>query len=232
MDNIKWEDIFNQIRESILGLSIKLIICHGLVNIPEIKKRKDIIEENHCSIIGGHKGITKTYNRIRQNFFWDNLKFDVQNYIRQCLQCQIKKLVRVKTKQPMLITDTPFSAFEKISMDIVGPLPETSKEHTHILTIQDHLTKFSLAIPLKSITTISIADALLKYFICIFGAPKIILTDQGSNFTSNLMKRFAKQFRIKQYRTTAFYPQANGALERTHLVLIEYLKQYVNKFTE
>jgi len=49
---------------------------------------------------------------------------------------------------------------------------------------------------------------------------------------SNLMKRFAKQFRIKQYRTTAFYPQANGALERSHLVLIEYLKQYINKFTE
>lgn len=76
------------------------------------------------------------------------------------------------------------------------------------------------------------ANALLKYFICIFGAPKAILTDQGSNFMSNLMKRFAKQFRIKQYNTTAFYPQANGALERSHLVLIEYLKQYVDKFTE
>jgi len=49
---------------------------------------------------------------------------------------------------------------------------------------------------------------------------------------SNLMKRFAKQFKIKQYRTTAFYPRANGALEQSQLVLIEYLKQYVNKFTE
>lgn len=132
----------------------------------------------------------------------------------------------------MLITDTPFSSFEKISMDIVGPLPETVKGNSYILTIQDHLTKFSLAIPLRSITTIQVANALLKYFICIFGAPKIILTDQGTNFTSNLMKRFAKQFKIKQYKTTAFYPQANGALERSHLVLIEYLKQYVNKFTE
>jgi len=45
------------------------------------------------------------------------------------------------------------------------------------------------------------------------------------------MKRFTKQFKIKQIRTTAFYPQANGALERSHIVLIEYLKQYVNKFT-
>jgi len=49
---------------------------------------------------------------------------------------------------------------------------------------------------------------------------------------SNSMKRFVKQLKIKQYKTTAFYPQANGVLERSHLVLIEYLKQYVNKFTE
>jgi len=117
-------------------------------------------------------------------------------------------------------------------MDIVGPIPETSTGNSDILTIQDHLTKFSLAIPLKSITAVNLADALLKYFICIFGAPKTILTDQGTNFMSNLMKRFTKQFKIKQIKTTAFYPQANGALERSHIILIEYLKQYVNKFTE
>lgn len=232
IDAITWQEILSRIRESMQGISVKLIVCHGLVTIPEIQRRKDIMEEAHSSKIGGHKGITKTYNRIRQNFYWDNMKTDIQNYINQCLQCQTKKLVRVKTKQPMLITDTPFFSFEKISMDIVGPLPETSKGNSYILTIQDHLTKFSLAIALKSITSVQVADALLKYFICIFGAPKIILTDQGTNFTSNLMKRFTKQFKIKQYRTTAFYPQANGALERSHLVLIEYLKQYVNKFTE
>lgn len=38
----------------------------------------------------------------------------------------------------MLITDTPYSAFEKVSIDIVGPLPKTSKGHSYILTIQDH----------------------------------------------------------------------------------------------
>lgn len=232
LDNINWAEILSQIRESLLGTSTKLIVCHGLVTIPEPDRQKNIIEEAHSSKIGGHKGITKTYNRIRQNFYWNNIKSDIRNFINQCLQCQTKKLIRIKTKQPMLITDTPFSSFEKISMDIVGPLPETSKGNSYILTIQDHLTKFSLAIPLKSITAIQVADALLKYFICIFGAPKIILTDQGTNFMSNLMKRFAKQFKIKQHRTTAFYPQANGALERSHLVLVEYLKQYVNKFTE
>ena len=46
---------------------------------------------------------------------------------------------------------------------------------------------------------------------------------------SNLLKRLAKRFRIKQFRTTAFHPQSNGSLERSHHVLGEYLKQFVAK---
>jgi len=115
-------------------------------------------------------------------------------------------------------------------MDIVGPLPTTSQNNFYILII--HLTKFSLAIPLKSFTAISVANAFLEHFIYSFGTLKAILTDRGSNFMSNLIKRFTKKFRIKQFKTTAFYPQANGALERSHLVLVEFLKQFVNRLTE
>ena len=50
------------------------------------------------------------------------MKVDIQKYIQGCLQCQLKNVIRVKTKNPMVITDTPTNAFEKISMDIVGPL--------------------------------------------------------------------------------------------------------------
>ena len=48
------------------------------------------------------------------------MKLDIQKYMQLCLQCQLKNLVRVKTKNPMVITNTPGTAFQKISMDIVG----------------------------------------------------------------------------------------------------------------
>ena len=67
-----------------------------------------------------------------------------------------------------------------------------------------------------------ITDAFVKKFICIFGSPKEVLTDQGRDFLSNLLKRLAKLFRIKQFRTTAFHPQSNGSLVRSHHVLGEY----------
>ena len=160
------------------------------------------------------------------------MKVDIQKYIQGCLECQLKKLIRVKTKNPMVITETPTTAFENISMDIVGPLPETKSGNLYILTIQDNFTKYSLAIPLPNHQDSTIADAFVKKFICIFGSPKGILTDRGSDFLSNLLKRLGKRFRIKQFRTTAFYPQSNGSLERSHHVLGEYIEQFVAKNAE
>ena len=55
-------------------------------------------------------------------------------------------MVQAKTKNPMFITDAPTTAFEKISMDIAGPLPETKYGNLYILTIQVNFTKYSLAI--------------------------------------------------------------------------------------
>ena len=52
------------------------------------------------------------------------MKVVIQKYIQSRLQCQLKKLIRVKTKNPIVITETPTTAFENISMDIVGPLAE------------------------------------------------------------------------------------------------------------
>lgn len=127
------------------------------------------------------------------------MKKDIQEFIRKCRQCQLRKLTRVKTKQPMIITDTPGSAFDKVALDIMGPLPITDKGNQYILTIQDLLTKYSVAIPLDIATSLSIANAFAKKFICIYGAPKAILTDQGTNFLSALMRNLTKKFNIQHY---------------------------------
>lgn len=129
----------------------------------------------------------------------------------------------------MKITDTPSEAFDRVQMDIVGILPATSLGNKYILTIQDNLTKYSLAIPLISTETASVANAFVEEFICRFGCPKEIMTDQGSNFQSKLMKKFANLFKINQVRSTAFHPQTMGSIERSHHSLAEYLKQYVVK---
>ena len=79
----------------------------------------------------------------------------------------------------MVLTDTPGQAFDKVSLDIVGPLLTTPSGNVYILTNKDLLTKYSLAIPLVQHTARDTAEAFVKSFICKFDVPKAILTDQG-----------------------------------------------------
>lgn len=229
-DDLPWSYILNQIKKHLQEIPINITICLDLVQTPEIERRQSLILENHASAHGGHKGVTKTYNRIRSRYCWKTMKKDIQNFIKTYRECQLKKLTRIKTRQPM-ITDTPGVAFDKISLDIMGSLPITSKDSQYILTMQDFLTKYSVAVPLKETTSLTIADAFTKEFICIYGTPRAILTDQGTNFLSALMRQLTKKFRIQLFKTTAYHPQSNASLERSHHVLTEYLKTQIDKET-
>ena len=82
----------------------------------------------------------------------------------------------------MIITDTLGTVFDNIAMDIVGPLQKTKNDFEYILTKQDQLSKFCQAVPLKNTLATTIADAFIKKFVCVFGAPRIVLTDQGKIF--------------------------------------------------
>jgi len=84
---------------------------------------------------------------------------------------------------PLPIVSTPF---QKIVMDIVGPLPRSRNGHCYILVICDYAIRYPEAIPLRSIDTEHIAGELINVFTRV-GIPKEILTDQGSNFTSKLL---------------------------------------------
>lgn len=227
--DVSWDQIQSLILREFFNSNVKITACSNEVIIPPETRRLEIIRENHDTPIGGHKGVTKTIDRIKYRYQWPRLRNDVQKYVKACRECQLKKLVRLKTRQPMVLTDTPGTAFEKVSMDIMGPLPKSKNGFTHILTIQDLLTKFSLAIPLRYTTSVAVADAFVNELICVFGAPRIILTDQGSNFVSSLLKNVARRFKIRRVKTTAYRPQANGSVERSHQVLWEYLKQFAKK---
>lgn len=222
---VPWETMHQYLHDALFDIGLSITVCNNEIIVPPKARRDAIVKEYHASAIGGHKGIAKTYRRIRHRYYWPGIKAEIEAYIRQCRSCQVKKLVRKKTRQPMVITDTPDAAFDKISMDIMGPLPTSHNGNSYVLTIQDLLTKYSLAIPLAHAGAIDVAEAFTNEFICIYGAPRALLTDQGSHFVNSLMRTVARKFKISRCTTTAYRPQANGSVERSHHVLWEYLKQ-------
>ena len=80
-------------------------------------------------------------------------------------------------------------------MDILGPLPETPRGNRYILVIGDYFTKWKEAIPLKDTEAVTVAR--VNEFICRFGAPDSLHTDQGKNFEAIIIKEIYALLDIK-----------------------------------
>ena len=114
-------------------------------------------------------------------------------------------------------------------MDIVGPLnPASSAGHKYILPVIDWATGFPEAVPLKTIDSISIAEALLTVFSGV-GIPNSIMSDQGSNFTSQLLGELHKPLGVKPVFRSIYHAQGNGRQERLHSTLKSSHKNCVKK---
>ena len=129
----------------------------------------------------------------------------------------------------MEITDTPYATFDKISMDCMGPLPLTEKGNKYILSCQDQLSKYLIAIPIPNQEAETIAGALVDNVITLFGSPGSIITDCSSNFTGEVMRHLCRLLKISKIITTPFRPQSNASIERSHAVLTEYLRHFICK---
>ena len=81
------------LKENFADTQVNIVICKNLVIIPEAGIRGTLIREIHVSPINGHKGVAKTYKRMRQYYSWTNMKNDIQEFIARCLICQTNKLV-------------------------------------------------------------------------------------------------------------------------------------------
>ena len=124
--------------------------------------------------------------------------------------------------QPIPAFDEPFS---RILIDCVGPLPRTKSGNEYLLTIMCTSTRFPEAIPLRNIKTKSIVKDLIKFFTFV-GLPKSVQSDQGSNFMSGIFQQVMHELGIKQYRSSAYHPESQGALERFHQTLKNMIRSY------
>ena len=109
-------------------------------------------------------------------------------------------------------------------MDIVGPLPRSSSGKRFILVVCNYATRYPEAIPLRTIDANRIASELVKLFARV-GVPEEILTDQGTNFTSQLLQEIYRLLRIKPIRTTPYHPQTDGLVERFNHTLKSMLRK-------
>ena len=115
-----------------------------------------------------------------------------------------------------------------ISIDMMGPLPVTEK---YSMVLGDYFSKWTEAYALPAHTGQTVVDKLVPEFICRYGTPLRIPTDQlqGREFESQFFSEICKLLEITKSRTTPYRPQSDGMIERFNRTLQQMLAMFVNE---
>jgi hypothetical protein len=192
--------------------------------VPE-KLRGHVLRVGHDIPMAGHLASQKTQDCIWLHFYWPGMCGDIRRYCQSCDMCQ-RTFPKGRTKKVPLGT-MPLSVvpFQRVAVDIIGPvLPASERGHRFILVVVDFATRYPEAIALKRIDTATVAEALWGIWTRV-GVPERVLSDNGTQFTSEMMKETLQLLSVHQDHTTPYHAQCNGAVERFNGTLKTMLKR-------
>jgi transposase InsO family protein len=187
-----------------------------LIDIEDPDELQNIIKNYHEGKTN-HRGSDETENRIKQKYYWPQLRKTIQNYINKCDICRQCKYDRKPIKPKFNITPTPTKPFEILHMDTF------QAENRKFLTIIDTFSKYAQAYALNSLNSLEIVNSLLIFF-AHHGIPKSITTDNGSEFKNVLLQELLSLHKINIHFITPHHPESNSPVERFHSTLLEHIR--------
>lgn len=186
--------------------------------------RKDVLQQFHSSPTGG---VTKTLAKIKSRFYWVSCSRDVRLWVGVCETFNSRKGSNTRERGNLQIYNVG-AQFERIALDILGPLPMTTAGNKYVLVISDYFTKWPEAAALPDQTAETVSNALIDTVISRFGVPLEIHSDQARNSESNIFQQVLKTLGLKKTRTTALHPQSDGMVERFNRTALDYLAKSVD----
>ena len=170
--------------------------------------------------------VEQTIDLLRDHFYWPRMLNDVTRHIKQCERCL--RFKALSEKAPMENIDATYP-MELVHMDYLMIEANEGGKDVPILVITDHFTQYAQAMVTSSQTAKCIPQNLWDKFIVHYGLPEKILTEQGHNFESDLLKELCKLAQVKKIRTSGYHPQMNGQCECFNTILINMLGTLLEK---
>uniref|UniRef100_A0A1B0DGB3 RNA-directed DNA polymerase n=1 Tax=Phlebotomus papatasi TaxID=29031 RepID=A0A1B0DGB3_PHLPP len=188
---------------------------------------EEVLEELHSSPSGGHFGIARTLDRLKEWFYLINGRAAVEGFCDRCDVCAARKGPGRRIKAPMwtMISGEPF---ERLATDILGPLPVTARGNRYVILFVDYFTKWPEAAAIPDQSAQTVAEALIEQVVSRFGVPREVHSDQGRNYESEVFKRTLEILGADKTRTTPLHPQSDGMLERLNRTMLYYLAKLVD----
>ena len=149
----------------------------------------------------------------------------VSRFIRGCSLCATSK---PSNRKLVLYTPLPVPSrpWENISMDFVGVLPKSRKQHDYLYVVVDRFSKMCILMPCKKTIT---AELFFHHVWIHFGLPTSIISDRDSRFVGNFWSNLWEMMDTKLNKSTAFHPQTNGQTEVVNRTIVHLLRGYCNK---
>jgi transposase InsO family protein len=193
-----------------------------------VERRRRMIEQCHNAIIG-HGGVQRTMELVRNEYGitereWNSsgLEQEVRAYVAACPVCQklSKRGNLDEGDYRSTMVDYPF---RKMSIDIVGPIPVDCEGNKFLIVCIDACTRIVEAKATKDCTAETCAQFLLE-ILSRYGPPECLFSDNGPQFTGEVIRQFLKLLKTKAQTTLAYRPQANGICERVNGEVMRHLK--------
>ena len=151
---------------------------------------------------------------------------DIRTYVQSCEKCQRRgRPTRTEPLHPIKVGQP----FDRIGIDIVGPLPTTERGNKYIVVATDYLTKWPETRALTNAKAASVVPFFYEDIICRHGCPKVLLTDRGTHFVNEMLDSLCNQLGVKHKLSSAYHPQTNGLVERFNRTLCETLAKFSNE---
>lgn len=191
--------------------------------VPDSWKDEVLAEAHHT----GHFGEKRMVSTLRKMFYWVGMHQDVRICVRSCDVCGRRRGGQ-HPKAPMqeYVVGAPF---ERVAIDVMGPLPKSDSGNRFIIVVMDYFTKWPEAFPVADQTAETVAEGLVNHVISRFGIPQELHSDQGTNFESRIFQEVVKLLGIRKTRTTPMHPQSNGLVERFNRTLWNLLSKMVEE---
>ena len=187
-----------------------------------VERRDEILFLAHKAPFAGHLGQEKTLFRLKETCWWPGMKQDVRVYVNACGLCQrLKDRASIAAELRPLEVAAPF---ERVHLDLVGPLTETPRGNKYILTLTDAGTKYMEAAAIPDKTAATVARAYVSEVITRFGCPRQVVSDQGSEFVNALWNELNSRLGVGMRTTSPYHPEANGQAERQHRTLMAIVR--------
>src|SRR5271156_790134 len=150
---------------------------------------------------------------------------DLKDFATSCRECQLaqRPRPRLERETPQYMVSKDIRPFEKWAIDFIGQLPCTPHGNRWLLTAIDIATGWPLARALPEATAEAVADFLYEEIYCKFGAPKELLSDNGTNLTAAITQHINARMKTRHRYTTPYHPRTNGKVERLNGMLGSYL---------